>query len=123
MRKVLDVGQCDADHSRITELLQKNFDVEIKRAHSQDDVVSLVNDSEFDLILINRLLDLNGNAGMDVLRWLKSNESTKSTPTMIVSNYEEAQQQAVAEGAVNGFGKSALDAPSTQSTLAEYLGE
>ncbi len=42
---------------------------------------------------------------------------------MLVSNYEDAQQDAVARGALPGFGKAALRQPETRNRLAAILGE
>ena len=59
---------------------------------------------------------------MDVLSKLKANSQTADVPVMVVSNFEEAQTAAVASGAVQGFGKSALNADATIALLKEYLG-
>ena len=121
-RKVLDVGQCNADHSRITSTLERNFDVEIHRAHSHNEAIKLAADTKFDLILINRLLDADGTPGMDILKALKTEASTAEVPVMVVSNYKEAQETAVEKGAVEGFGKAALDTAETNELLSKYLG-
>ena len=120
-RKVLDVGQCNADHSSITSTLKKNFDVEIHRAHSHSEAIKLAGDTAFDLILINRLLDADGTPGMDILNALKANASTAEVPVMVVSNYKEAQEKAVEKGAVEGFGKAALNSAETMEILSKYL--
>jgi len=123
VRKVLDVGQCGFDNSRISSLLQKHFDVQVDRSHSHDESIKLALDTPYDLILINRILDADSTAGMDILASLKTQPSTAETPVMIVSNYQETQDEAVAQGAVQGFGKSNLDTEETIANLAKYLGE
>ena len=122
-RKVLDVGQCNADNSRISQLLQKHFDAQVDRSHSLDEAVKAATSTAYDLILINRLLDANGSAGMDVLASLKSNPASADIPVMIVSNYQDAQDQAVQNGAVAGFGKAALDSTDTLEKLSQYLSD
>jgi CheY-like chemotaxis protein len=122
-RKVLDVGQCNADNSRISQLLNQNFDVEISRAHSHAEAIQMSGESQFDLILINRLLDADSSPGMAILDELKANEATVDTPVMIVSNFAETQEQAVAAGAVSGFGKAALEEQSTLEILNKYLAD
>ena len=82
----------------------------------------MAGEKTYDLILINRLMDADGSPGMDILSTLKSDSATKDVPVMIVSNYADAQDAAVAAGAVKGFGKSALNADSTKEALAKYLG-
>ena len=120
-RKLLDVGQCDADHFRISSTLGENFDVEIQRAHSHDEALKLATDTSFDLVLINRLLDADGSPAMDVLSELKATPATAEIPVMVVSNFEDAQKTAVQAGAVQGFGKAALDSNETKELLAQYL--
>lgn len=120
-RRVLSVGQCDADHWRISQTLGQNFDVEIDRADTPVDALRLATETSFDLILINRLFDLDGSPGLDVLQSLKSNPATHQTPVMLVSNFADAQDKAVEAGAIAGFGKAALDLPETIQSLSPYL--
>ena len=122
-RKVLDVGQCNADNHSISALLQKHFDVEVDRSHSLDQAIESAASTAYDLILINRLLDADGSTGMDVLASLKSNPASADAPVMIVSNYQDAQDKAMENGAVEGFGKSALGSAETLAKLKQYLGE
>ena len=122
-KRVLSVGQCDADNSRISSLLNSNFEVSIAYADQYDDAVQTSRDEKFDLILINRVLDKDGSSGMNVLQTMVKDDATSRTPVMLVSNFDDAQKEAVAAGAVQGFGKAALDDPETVSTLAAYLSE
>ena len=122
-RKVLDVGQCNADNYRITELLTQHFDVQVDRSHSLHRAIESASSTAYDLILINRLLDADGSAGMDVLASLKLNPSSAKIPVMIVSNFQDAQDLAVQNGAVAGFGKADLDSAETLAKLKQYLGE
>lgn len=122
-RKVLNVGQCDFDHGRIKYILEQQFDVEVVRANSHDEGIKGAQDQSYDLVLVNRLLDLDGSPGMDVLRSLKSLPATSEVPVMLVSNYSDAQDAAVAEGAVMGFGKATLDSEETIQLLGEYLAD
>lgn len=121
-RKVLDVGQCNADNYRISELLTQHFDAQVDRSHSLERAAEAASNTKYDLILINRLLDADGSAGMDVLNSLKSNPASSEIPVMIVSNYQDAQDLAVQNGAVAGFGKAALDSAETLAKLNKYLG-
>lgn len=120
-KTVLDVGQCNPDHSSISGLLTQNFDVAVERAHSHDQAITMAKDLQPALILINRLYDANGDEGMETLKALKADDATAGIPVMIISNYADAQQAAVAAGAVQGFGKSALSAPETLGLLRECL--
>jgi CheY-like chemotaxis protein len=122
-RRVLDVGQCSADHWRISQTLSKHFDVEIQQAHSRKEAVEMAAAAPFDLILINRLLDADGSPGMPILQQLKSDPATTEVPVMLVSNYADAQEAAVKAGAAPGFGKAALGQPATIEALAAYLSQ
>ena len=46
----------------------------------------------------------------------------RRVPVMLVSNYEDAQREAVAKGALPGFGKAALGQPHTLARLRAVLG-
>jgi len=122
-RTVLDVGQCDFDHSRISHHLGTHFDVTVTRAYSFEESIKLADETKFDLVLINRLLDQDQSAGLEILKTLKSNEATSSIPVMLVSNFEEAQTEAVAAGAEQGFGKANLTTDATTELLKKYLAE
>lgn len=121
MKKILDVGQCDFDHGKISQVICQNFDVEVQRASSLGEASQLAQQTKFDLILVNRILDADGSPGMDVLASLKSEASTSEIPVMVISNFAEAQENAVAAGAVQGFGKTALSEPETVAALQKYL--
>lgn len=122
-KQILNVGQCGPDHIHITQLLKDNFDVQVQLAETHDEAVLKLRNGEFDLVLLNRIYDATGTQGLDTLRVIKSDDATCGIPVMLVSNYEEAQVSAVAEGALPGFGKSALADPVTVERLATVLGE
>lgn len=121
MRKLLIVGQCDFDYQRIRHITTKSYEIEVHRAGSLDDALQSALDRQFDLILINRLLDTDRSEGMAVLQELKSNPATENTPAMIISDYQETQDAAVAAGAKRGFGKASLDTPETFKLLSVFL--
>lgn len=58
-----------------------------------------------DLVLMNRQLDwgFETEEGVELIRQLRTKHP--NVKTMLVSNYPEAQQEAVAAGALPGFGK------------------
>jgi len=122
MKTVLDIGNCDADHMFIQSMLQSNFSATLVRSHGLDDALEKLQEQEVDLILINRLLDIGGSEGIEILRHLKADAKLKEIPTMLITNYEEHQQAAIKEGAVRGFGKSALSSDETRSVIEAALG-
>lgn len=119
MKTVLDIGNCDADHGFITHMLKSNFDATVVRAHRLADAVSALENNSIDLIMINRLLDVDRSEGMDVFRELKSNPKFESIPTMLITNFEDHQEKAIAAGAVRGFGKAAISSEETVAIVKE----
>ncbi len=119
--RVLDVGQCDYDHGHIRQLLATSFEADVQRSHSIDDAINSLHESNFDLVLVNRIFDRGGAEGLDLVKQMKSDDAISNVPVMIISNYADAQEKAVAAGAVRGFGKSALTDRQTLELLSEVL--
>src|SRR5689334_18899359 len=107
-RKVLSLGQCMADHTGISWLLRAQFGAEVVDAATFEEALAKLQDDDFDLVLVNRILDYDGRPGLDFITQLKQDEQLRTLPVMLVSNYEDAQQEAVVRGALLGFGKAQL---------------
>jgi CheY-like chemotaxis protein len=120
-KRVLSVGQCLADHSRISQFLRSAFASEVEAADTADEALHELRDGSFALVLVNRIFDADGTSGIDFIRRLKGDPGTGGVPVLLVSNYPEAQAEAVAAGAQPGFGKAALAAPRTAELLRAYL--
>ncbi len=103
-KQVLNVGQCGFDHASITEFLRSHFDVSVASAADESEALSALEQQSFDLVLVNRKFDRNGADGVEFIRTL--NDNGNPPPVMLVSNFPEAQDAAVAAGARPGFGKS-----------------
>jgi CheY-like chemotaxis protein len=124
MRKqVLDVGQCGPDHATIRAFLKQHFDCELVRTHGGNVTFRELDAGPFDLVLINRKLDADYSDGIDIIRRMKSEPKTAHVPMMLVTNYPEHQEKAVAAGALRGFGKLEFDDPTTHERLAAVLGD
>lgn len=121
-KRVLDVGNCDPDHAAIRRLLEREFTAEVVRAQQGSDAIEQLRSRPFDLVLINRKLDIDYTDGIDILKQLKADDELSSVPVMLVTNFPEHQQAAVAAGARYGFGKLELASPATRERLAEVLG-
>ena len=121
-RRVLEVGNCDPDHAAIRGMLEREFAAEVVRAQQGNDAIEQLRSRPFDLVLINRKLDIDYTDGIDILKRIKADDELSSVPVMLVTNYPEHQQAAVAAGALCGFGKMELAAPATRERLAEVLG-
>jgi CheY-like chemotaxis protein len=111
-----------ADHGSIARTLRQHFQAEVVPADRAEEALSLAAEEPFDLILINRVLDADGSSGIEVVRRLKESEALRSVPVMLVSNYDDAQEEAVRQGALPGFGKAALGQPQTLGRLEAVLG-
>jgi two-component system chemotaxis response regulator CheY len=121
MKRVLDVGQCQADHGAIRYLLDAQFGAEVVQAHSAKEAVDQLRGGRFDLVLVNRQLDADGSEGIEIVRAIKADDDLAGTAVMLVTNYADAAAEAVAAGAEPGFGKARLSAPETIERLARFL--
>jgi CheY-like chemotaxis protein len=122
MKRVLDVGNCAPDHASITAFLKHRFDCEVVQADDAEDALAALQSSDFDLVLVNRKLDVDYSDGMEVIRKIKSEASLANIPVMLITNYPEHQESAMKIGAVRGFGKLELGKPETVSRLKPILG-
>lgn len=122
MKRVLDVGQCGADHGAIRRLLARSFEADVTAADDLEGALAALRQGGYDLVLVNRRLDLDGSDGLEVVRRIKADDELSAVPVMLVTNYPEYQEQAVAAGAEPGFGKAQLGAAQTHELLAKFLG-
>ena len=111
-KKVLDVGQCPPDHYAIKNLIQ-SFGAEIRKCDHPKQAMKILKESRYDLVLVNRKIDIDYTDGIDLIRMMKSDPETSAIPVMMITNLSEYQEEAVTEGATPGFGKNDLDSPST----------
>ncbi len=121
-KRVLSVGQCGADHRKITRTLEP-FHVELVAADTTEEALAHLRENPFALVLVNRVYDANGASGLDLIRQIKADAALQPLPVMLVSNYDDAQQEAVQAGALPGFGKSALYGPLVTERLRPFLEE
>ncbi len=123
MKKVLDVGNCDPDHAGITAFLTGNFPgVTVDRSKLPADTMQKMHAESYDLVVINRKLDEDYSDGVEILKAIKADPALKATPVMLVTNYAEHQDAAVAEGALRGFGKLEYSDPAVIERVRAVLG-
>lgn len=118
--RVLDVGNCDPDHGAIRSLLLNHFDVDVDRVMYVSEGLAAMSHAAYALVLVNRLIFADGSEGQELIRRMQA-DATCKTPVMMISNFADAQQRAVAAGAQPGFGKAALHEASTLELLAKHL--
>jgi two-component system chemotaxis response regulator CheY len=120
-KRVLSVGQCAMDGGSILRMLSSTFGVEVKAADTARQALALLETEQFSLVLVNRVFDADGGSGQELIRAIKAAPATRAVPVMLVSNFPEAQDEAVASGAIPGFGKAALNQPETAERLKALL--
>lgn len=120
-KRVLDVGNCSLDHGHITGMLSRNFSANVVQAHGLEDTLDLLRRGQFDLVLVNRKLDQDYSDGLDIIKAIKADAELANVPCMLVTNYPEYQQQALAAGALLGFGKKELADPDVLARLKPLL--
>jgi CheY-like chemotaxis protein len=120
-KRVLDVGNCGPDHAAIRNYLTRNFDVDIVQVDDAASATAQLHAGSFDLVLVNRKLDIDYSDGMDVIRALKADSKTSHVPVMLITNYPDHQDAAVEIGAARGFGKLEFGKPETRERLAAIL--
>jgi DNA-binding NarL/FixJ family response regulator len=120
----LNVGQCGFDHRTIATFLADRFNAFVESADTLDETRQALRRDRFDLVLVNRVLDLDGSSGLELIRTLKDDpdQAVGCVPVMLVSDYPEAQQAACELGARPGFGKSELQSAETYDRIKTLLG-
>src|SRR6266404_5678694 len=107
-KHVLNVGQCHADGSSMTRVIEEQFEADVVPADTAAEARALLERESFHLILVNRILDADGSSGLELIKQIKADPGLQDVPVMLVSNYEDWQQEAAKLGAVPGFGKAGL---------------
>lgn len=120
-KTVIDCGNCVPDHNSIRNMIQSRFDAVVHRTHGSEDTLARLRQGDVALVVVNRKLDRDYSDGVEVIRQIKNDPQVADVPVMLVSNYEEHQQAAVAAGAVPGFGKLALSDPQTHRLFEPFL--
>jgi two-component system chemotaxis response regulator CheY len=122
-KKVALVGHCGPDSAYLR--------IAVSGASKGASVIALHDDSSLqqamqdglDLILVNRQLDYGFTAdeGVELVKQLR--EKHPELKMMLISNYPEAQEEAVAAGALPGFGKREIGSPKVKEMLRAALAE
>jgi len=120
-KRVLDVGNCGVDYDAIRGMLEKSFAAEVVQAHGPDDALALLRGQPFDLVLVNRKLDQDYSDGLEIIQQIKADPQLSKVVCMLITNYPEQQELAVAAGAAMGFGKKSLYSDETRNKLEKFL--
>jgi CheY-like chemotaxis protein len=122
-KKVVLIGHCDPDSSYLR--------LAVSRARRDTQVVVVDDQQEMeqaiqggvDLLLLNRVLDygFDETDGAEVIRKLRA--AHPELKMMLVSNYADAQAEAVAAGALPGFGKRDIGTDRVTNLIRDALAE
>jgi CheY-like chemotaxis protein len=119
---MLDCGNCGPDYNSIRRMAKTHFGASVVQTHGAEDTLEMLRRRTVHLVTVNRKLDRDYSDGLEVIKRIKADPDVGDVPVMLVSNYEEYQQEAIAAGAVYGFGKLSIDDDSTRELLEPYLG-
>ena len=120
-QSILLVGHCGVDGPR----LQRDISAgvpgsEVVRVNSSGDLAERLSEGRADLLLVNREpVGFEGD-GMDIVREVLAKHP--ETRVMLVSDLEEAQEEAVAAGAMRGFGKRLMGTKELVEEVERGLG-
>ena len=120
LRRVLSIGQCGFDSGTLERLFQQDFAADVESVDSGHEAGDRLKSEKFDLVLVNRRLDSDGSSGVALLEQLHA--QAPDVPIMLVSDKPDAQADAIARGALPGFGKSGLRDPETAARIRDALG-
>jgi hypothetical protein len=120
-KKVLSIGQCGFDESSIVSFFKKIApEVTVVQTHTIAESLTALNQTEYQLVLVNRIFDQTGEEGLTLLKQVQS-QIKDGLRLLLVSNLPDAQGAALALGALPGFGKAQLNQQATAQLVSSYL--
>jgi hypothetical protein len=116
-KKVLLVGHCGPDSSYLRIAVKSALGEATLLAADDNNELDKALQQSLDLILFNRDLGYGFEppTGVEMIRALKKRGLGMNM--MLVSNYQDAQTEAVQAGAVPGFGKREIGSPRVKQIL------
>lgn len=117
--RVLLVGHCGPDSYMLRRAVKTMLETEqVEMVNEQRELDEKLPEAQ--LALVNRVLDgrFGTQSGIELIRGLSGRGGAR---LMLVSNYADAQAEAVAAGAAPGFGKAEVNSEATRRKLVEAL--
>lgn len=115
------VGHCGFDSGSLSRFAKDIVpEAQVVRVNDQKSLDKIADKDT--LLLVNRVLDGRftvGGSGIEMIESIAKQDD--ASPTMLISNFEESQQQAEAAGALPGFGKSQVGDKATRQRIADAL--
>lgn len=119
LNQVVLVGHCGADALMLEETVKHALGagVKVARANTSKELGRYASPQA--LMLVNRVPDgrFDAGGGIEIIRALTSQPDPPTV--MLISNYPDAQEQAIQAGAQRGFGKADMDDPATVAVLRQ----
>jgi hypothetical protein len=118
---ILLVGHCGPDAWALASAVKSALaGAEVRMVTDDESLLASIDAA--DLLLVNRVLDgdFASDAGIDLIREFASRPT--APPVMLISNFPEAQADALAAGAKPGFGKRQIYDPATRDRILEAVG-
>ncbi len=120
-KRVVLVGHCGPDSSYLRTVLSSvDRGVEISAVDDEQSLTTALQ-SGVDLVLFNRLLDYGFEEVEGAKVIARMHQQFPQAKLMMVSNYPEAQADAVTAGALPGFGKRELGSSRVREILKSVL--
>ena len=120
-KRILLVGHCGVDGPLLQgEIASRIQLADAVRVNSMDELRKACGEGA-DLLLVNREpVGFTPLMGLDLIRQLC--EQYPGQKVMLVSDYPEAQEEAVRAGAMSGFGKGDIESPKFAEAIRGALG-
>jgi two-component system chemotaxis response regulator CheY len=121
MKKVALVGHCGPDSSYLRMTVRRaDTNIDVLMVDDESDLKRAINDG-VSLLLLNRELSygFHDTFGVDLIKRLRPLHP--DIKMMLVSNYPDAQSDAVKAGALPGFGKRELGSPRVAQLVRNAL--
>ncbi|MEM6334589.1 MAG: hypothetical protein AAF823_14750 [Planctomycetota bacterium] len=119
--RILLVGHCAADTALLTGFARRHApQATVVSARSDADLADATPDT---LLLVNRVLERGfaTDSGVDLIASLANKPDAPAA--VLISNFPDAQQAALAAGARPGFGKAELTEPHAATALQAALND
>jgi len=122
-KRIVLVGHCGPDSSYLRMTISRAVKgASILMADDDADLNRFVAEGA-DLLLLNRVLDYGFDAdlGVDLIKRLRQDHP--NLKMMLITNYPDAQAEAIRLGALPGFGKREMGSPKAAELLRQALAE
>ena len=121
-RCVVLVGHCGVDGPRLERELSQGLPsgTTVLRVNSEDDLKKCCEEGA-DLLLVNREPVGFDRGGLEIVREVHAERP--EVKVMLVSDYDDAQQEAQQAGALPGFGKSRMGSGAVTKVVKQALGD